>query len=80
MKIDTVRKSNSKGTAQILAKGGGKQKTVNYDHEHSPSWNHGNAAGELALVLFQGETSRKVAAQVATHKETIKGHTFTFNI
>lgn len=51
MNIKTKYKTNANGTAQIVAKGNGKQKTVNVDHSKSLDWNHGNAAGTLALAL-----------------------------
>jgi hypothetical protein len=49
--IRTSYQTNASGRSQILAKGGGKQRTVNYDDSKSSDWNHGNAAGTLALVL-----------------------------
>lgn len=49
--ISTQFKSNASGRSQILAKGNGKQKTTNVDLSKSNDWNHGNAAGELALKL-----------------------------
>lgn len=49
--IRTQYKTNASGRSQILAKGGGKQRTVNYDDSRSSDWNHGNAAGVLGLVL-----------------------------
>lgn len=49
--IRTSYKSNANGTGQIVAKCGGKQRTVNLDLSKSNDWNHGNAAGTLALVL-----------------------------
>lgn len=51
MIVRTQYKTNASGRSQILAKGGGKQKTVSYDAARSSDWNHGNAAGALALVL-----------------------------
>lgn len=49
--IHTKYKTNASGRSQVLAKGGGKQRTVNWDASRSTDWNHGNAAGTLALVL-----------------------------
>lgn len=69
MNITTTKKNNHNGTPQILAKGNGKQRTVSYDLSKSIEWNHGNAAGTLALVLFQSEESRKIAAK---HAKVIK--------
>lgn len=51
MKIVTKYKTNANGTGQILAKGGGRQRTTNYVHGDSSHTNHGNAAGTLALAL-----------------------------
>lgn len=81
MRITTRYTSNNNGTGQVLAKGGGKQRTVNWNHIKSNDWNHGNAAGTLALVLFQGDQSRAIAAKVATHKVTeTNTHIFDFKI
>lgn len=49
--IHTKYKTNASGKSQIVARGGGKQRTVSLDHAESLDWNHGNAAGTLALVL-----------------------------
>lgn len=51
MNITTKHTSNASGRSQVIAKGGGKQRTVNVDPSKSADWNHGNAAGTLALVL-----------------------------
>lgn len=51
MILRTSYKTNGSGRSQILAKGGGKQRTVNYDDSRSSDWNHGTAAGTLALAL-----------------------------
>jgi hypothetical protein len=51
MKIVTKPKTNAKGDVQIVAKGGGKQKTVTVDPAHSEDRSHGSAAGDLGLVL-----------------------------
>lgn len=81
MNITTKHTSNASGRGQVIAKGGGKQRTVAWDHSKSNDWNHGNAAGTLALVLFQGEASRRLASKVATHKVTdTNTHVFGFNI
>lgn len=78
MRIHTVLVHNASGRAQIKATAAGRQRTVSYDHALSPERNHGLAAGELALVLVQGETARRLAAETARH--IVKGarHTFTF--
>lgn len=51
MIIRTAATSNASGRSQIVAKGGGKQRTVSVDLSKSSDWNHGNAAGTLALAL-----------------------------
>jgi hypothetical protein len=51
MNITTKYQTNASGTGQILAKGAGKQRTVAYNQERTPDWNHGNAAGVLANAL-----------------------------
>lgn len=59
MRITTTYKSNASGTGQIVAKGGGKQRTVNYDPALSKAANHGAAAGALGAAHgapFQGVT------------------------
>lgn len=65
MNITTTYVTNGNGAGQIRATGSGRQRTVAYDHAYSPEWNHGNAAGTLALVLITGYTARKVAADTA---------------
>lgn len=74
MRITTTYKTNAKGTGQILARGNGKQRTVAYDQALSSRANHGSAAGTLALVLFEGDTSRKVAADTAKVVSHQAGH------
>jgi hypothetical protein len=49
--IRTKYTTTATGAGRILAKGGGRQKTINYDQSISSDRNHGNAAGELALML-----------------------------
>lgn len=80
MNITTKHTSNANGRGQVIAKGGGKQRTTSWDYSKSDDWNHGNAAGTLALVLFQGETARRLAAKMATHTKRNGVHTFAFNI
>lgn len=78
MRITASVVHNHNGTAQVLAKGEGRQRTIAYDHSVSHERNIGNAAGTLALVLIQGETARKVAARTATHTDKGGGkHVFT---
>lgn len=63
---------------KIVAKGAGKQRTVAIDHDKSLAWNHGNAAGEVACVLIQGQRARELAAERATHVKGADKHTFGF--
>lgn len=42
---------NVNGTPKVVAKGGGKQRTINWDLARGTDWNHGTAAGTLALAL-----------------------------
>lgn len=60
MNITTTYKTNASGTGQILAKGGGKQRTVAYDDSHSVNYNHGTAAGALVLALVGSTDPAKV--------------------
>lgn len=81
MNITTTYTSNASGRSQVLAKGGGKQRTVSVDPSKSSDWNHGNAAGTLARVLFQGEASRRLAAKTATYKVKSSGvYVFTLGV
>lgn len=59
-------------TDKIVAKGGGKQRTVAFDHSKSEDWNIGNAAGTLALVLGL-EWSEDIQ-----HVNHPSGHAFIF--
>lgn len=71
--ITTKHTSNANGRGQIVAKGGGKQRTVSYLHEHNSDVNHGLAAGELASVLGL------VWSDSITHDRMVDGrHKFTF--
>lgn len=72
MNITTKYKTNHNGTGQIVAKGGGRQRTVNYNPAQSPEWNHGEAAGTLAAVL--GLTWK----DNIVHEPDNGRHTFTF--
>lgn len=78
--ITTKYVSNASGRGGVLAKGGGKQRTIPWDHSKSDDRNHGEAAGTLALVLFQGATARRIAVKTATHEYHENGHTFHFSI
>lgn len=78
MRITTTLVHNNNGTPKIVAKGNGKQRTVNYDLSLSADRNHGLAAGTLALVLIKGEAARHLAAKTATHTTKDGGkHVFT---
>ena len=52
--------TNVNGTGKIVAKGHGKQRTVNYNPAMSSEWNHGAAAGTLLNVLLSPEQQAKV--------------------
>lgn len=79
MTITTKHVSNAAGRPQVLAKGGDKQRTVSWDLSKSADWNHGNAAGTLSLVLWQGKRARQIAADVAVHVHLNDGrHQFRF--
>jgi len=53
--IRTSYSTNAKGAGQILAtvatSKGRRQRTVPFDQSRSSDWNHGNAAGTLALAV-----------------------------
>ena len=71
--ITTTYKTNDKGQGRITAKGGGKQRTVAYDHSASPDRNHGLAAGTLALALGLNAQDADNAQHTNNHDGT---HTF----
>lgn len=50
MNITTEYKTNAKGTGQIVAKGGGRQRTMDYQHSLSVRENHRVAAGAVAAL------------------------------
>ena len=64
--IKTAHTSTKAGAGRMVAKGEGKQRTVNYDHSLSVSKNHANAAAELGnalgwkpdeeIAVFDGDT------------------------
>lgn len=70
------------GASRIVAKGGGKQRTVPFDPSKSSDWNHGNAAAEVARLLFVGDTARHIAADLCAHDSNDAGtkHGFEFSI
>lgn len=51
MRIVTTYKTNNNGTGQIVAKGGGKQRTLTYDHARSARENH-----RTAMILLVNAT------------------------
>lgn len=51
MKITTKYSTNSHGAGRIIAKCGGKQLTLGYDHALSATQNHATAAAMLASKL-----------------------------
>lgn len=73
MSITTKNTSNASGRSQVIAKGGGKQRTVNVEQDKGYEWNHGNAAGVLALAL-----GLKDGDIVHTMSEDGTQHTFTW--
>lgn len=53
MNITTTYGSRANGSGIVVAKGGGKQKTVSFDPERTPGQNHGDAAGELLKSIVK---------------------------
>lgn len=51
LRIRTAQTATKAGAGRIVAKGGGKQVTLPYDHSKSSGDNHGLAAAELALKV-----------------------------
>lgn len=78
MIIRTSYKTNANGRGQILAKGGGKQRTVSVDLSKSSDWNHGNAAGTLIVALtasnMPGSTADEIHAELARIAALPIGH------
>lgn len=60
MKVTTTYKSNAAGAGQIVAKGGGKQRTVNYDHARNVRDNHRHAMIVLVNALGSDQTFPRV--------------------
>jgi hypothetical protein len=60
MNIKTKYQTNAKGVGQIVAKGGGKQRTIGYDHYLTPAANHGRAAGVLGKVFGLNPRTRTI--------------------
>lgn len=81
MNITTRHTSNSKGTGQVLARGGGKQRTLTWDHAASSDTNHGRAAGELLLAHFGTVGQPALDDLMSNITHTVKddgSHRFTF--
>lgn len=74
--VTTTYKTNAKGTGQIVAKGAGRQKTLNYNHEKSISQNHGAAAAALVKMLHM-PASQAMAGRAKVDVKNGKV-TFTF--
>jgi hypothetical protein len=68
--LSTTNKFSATGAPQILAKGNGRQVTVKVDQTKSQDWNHGTAAGTLALKL--GLTSADATSNMS-HAVNDKG-------
>lgn len=88
MNITTKYTTTGTGAGRIVATGGGRQKTVPYDHSVSPARNHGAAAGELAKVIISKElgpladekernSAFRRASERATHVDHGDKHVFT---
>lgn len=58
--IMTTVTSNASGRGQIVAKGHGKQRTVNIDHSKSDDFNRGSAVGALLNVLLDDRQQAKL--------------------
>lgn len=79
MKIVTRHTSNAAGRGQVIAKGNGKQRTISWDHSKSADWNHGAAAGTLAVALVGKHTGPDADQVVSTAIHTVNddgSHTF----
>ena len=79
MNITTTYKTNAAGTGQILAKSGGKQKTVSYDQTKSSAWNHGTAAGAF-LLAKDNDDPLLLAGENWTHDSNDSGTVHKFSL
>lgn len=73
MNITTKHTSNAKGATVVVAKGAGRQRTVQSDPAKSPAWNAGNAAGTLGLALglkWSDDVTHEVSEGGGTHRFT----------
>jgi nicotinate-nucleotide pyrophosphorylase len=64
MRIVTTYKTNNNGTGQIVAKGGGKQRTIAYDPALSIRENHRNGSAALAVRLGKSLYPRTEVVEV----------------
>lgn len=83
MKIVTTKKAARNGAGNVVAVGvlmddKRHQRTVRWDHAHTPEWNHGNAAGTLLLV--DSDDPILLAGEAWQHDSNDQGniHTFSF--
>lgn len=77
MRIVTQYKTNANGRGQIVAKSGGKQKTISYDSVYSSETNHGHAAGALIAEKFPESIPAWQAGGEHDSNDSGTVHTFT---
>lgn len=81
MNITTRHTSNASGRGQVIAKGGGRQRTISWDHAKSADHNHGAAAGTLIRAL-NGRIGQPALDDLMSHiVHTVNddgSHTFKF--
>lgn len=78
MRIVTKYTTNASGRSQVVAKGGGKQRTTSFNPADSFDRNYGNAAGTLVLALgVQGSALAALDNGTMTH-EAIDPSTHVF--
>lgn len=73
--VKTAYKANKNGTGVIVAKVGGKQRTVKYDHGMSIQANHAAAAGAVLNVVLDDVQQAKVRHPSGAQRVTVA----TFN-
>lgn len=81
MNITTTYKTNHNGTGQIVAKSGGRQRTMTYVHSLSADQNHGCAAA--VMVNLFGDpvaAAESIDSGKATHTATDDGKTHKFRL
>ena len=76
MNITTTLVHNDNGTPKVVAKGAGKQRTINYDHGVSHERNYGNAAGTLAAVFGWQADDNITHEFVSGRKHVFTNHDF----